>query len=417
MDIDRRNFLKISAASAAVGVLPGCAGMNQPSGSAKVVVIGAGFGGATTAKYLRVWGGQTIDVTLIDSRDKFISCPLSNTVLGGLHGMDELTRSYDGLKKHGVNLVNDTVVGIDSDARIVKTARSSYRYDRLILSPGIDFMFDQIKGYNPDSEKILHAWKAGPQTVALKQQMDGMADGGTVVVSVPMTPYRCPPGPYERVCMMAHYLKKNKPGSRIIVLDANQDIVSKKGLFLKMWNETYPGLIEYRPNARVISVDEASMTVSTEFDDVKGDVLNVIPPQRAGEVTNMAGVRKGNWCPVQFRSYESTLRPYIHVIGDATQSTLPKSGHMANNMGKVCASVVLDLLAGREPEPVPVIGNTCYSVGSDTSAFHVATVYRYDAAKNEMVAQPGGGVSPAPSEREAAYAESWATNIWNDMFS
>lgn len=417
MMLDRRDFLRISAAGLAVGAIPGCADMGKKAGPAKVVVVGAGFGGATAAKYLRVWSAGTIDVTVIDRNAQFVSCPMSNTVLGGLRTMDDLTRGYDGLKKHGVKMVNDEVTAIDTETRIVRTKTGSYPYDRLILSPGIDFNFASIQGYNPDSSKIVHAWRAGPQTVALRKQMEAMPDGGVIVVSMPAMPYRCPPGPYERVCMMAHYLKNNKPRSKIILLDANPDIVSKKGLFTKIWNETYAGMIEYRPNAKVVAVDEKAMTIKTEFDDIRGDVLNVIPPQRAGEVAQMAGVRVGNWCPVDFVSFESRVKRHVHVIGDAVDSSLPKSGHMANCIGKVCASAIVDLLAGKAADPVPVFANTCYSMASDKLAFHVATVVRYNPENQNLVVQPGGGVSAAPSELEATYANSWAANIWNDIFS
>jgi NADH dehydrogenase FAD-containing subunit len=418
MTMQRRDFLKVSAAGLAAAGFPLRA--HAGAAKAKVVIVGAGFGGATAAKYIRMWD-PAIEVTLIDREPKFVSCPLSNLVLAGLKTLDDITKTYDALKtKYGVNVVVDSVTAIDTDKRVVKTEQGSFAYDRLILSPGIDFRFDQIDGYTAQAqERILHAWKAGEQTLKLRQQVESMRDGGLIVIGMPLAPYRCPPGPYERVCLIANYLKRAKPKSKIIMLDANPDVASKKPLFMKAWNTLYSDWVEYRPNSKVVKVDAEGMIASTEFEDIKADVINIIPPQRAGQVAEMAGVRtdsNGVWCPASFVTYESKAKPNVHVIGDALLSNFPKSGHMANNMGKVCANAVVELLNGRQPDPVPVVSNTCYSAVSEDRAIHIATVFRYDPAKDQMTAQPGGGISSDLSEEEAVYAEAWAESIWSDTF-
>jgi sulfide dehydrogenase [flavocytochrome c] flavoprotein chain len=429
MTIDRREFIKIAAAGAATGALPGCAiqTTSAPKGPAKVVVIGAGYGGATTAKYLRVWSNNTIDVTVVDRNDKFVSCPMSNTVFAGMRTMDDITRDYETLKsKYGVKFVIDEVTGVDPVKRTVATAKGTIlNYDRLVIAPGVDFMYKEIEGASEKlaNEKIPHAWKAGPQTLLLRKQMEAMPDGGVILVAMPKAPYRCPPGPYERVCLMAQYLKDNKPKSKIIMLDANEDVASKPKLFKQAWAK-YGPLIEYKPNAKVVKVNGDTMTLSTEFEDVKGDVINLIPPQSAGEVTAKAGLGRdatGRWIPVSFVTYEAKGTPNIHCIGDAILSNYPRSGHMANNMGKIVASALVEIFAGREPDPVPVVANTCYSLVSKSTAVHVAAVFRYNKEKDEMTVQPGTlGTSPMEEdmrELEKAYADSWATNIWNDMFA
>ena len=419
MTLNRRDFLKISGAGAAVA-LSGCATQTgAAAGRPHVVVVGAGFGGATCAKYLRQWG-PNIDVTLIEPNDKFVSCPISNWVLGGLRTMDDITHGYDNLPKHGIKMVKDYVVAVDAAKRTVKTrGGSTISYDRLVLSPGIEILTDTVKGFKEAEAagKVVHAWKAGPQTALLRKQLEAMPDGGTYVLSVPAAPYRCPPGPYERACLVANYFKQAKPKSKIILLDGNPDIVSKKGLFLDAWNTLYPGMIDYRPNNAPLAVDGSKMVVTTEFDEVKGDVLNVVPRQRAGEVTAHAGARNdsaGNWCTVNLATFESTTVPNVHVIGDSILAPLPKSGHMATNHAKVCAAAIVELLAGRQPDPIPVIANTCYSATSGSTSGYVAHVYRYEAGKG-YVAQPEGGATGKGDPLVFAYNESWAKNIWANV--
>ncbi|HQT00429.1 MAG: flavocytochrome C [Hydrogenophilales bacterium 16-64-46] len=421
MTLNRRDFLKVSGAGAAVA-LTGCATQSASTaakGNPHVVIVGAGFGGATCAKYLKQWG-PNIDVTLIEPNDKFVSCPISNWVLGGIKTMDDITHGYDNLPKRGIKMVKDYVVGVDTAQRMVKLkGGSSIAYDRLVLAPGIEVLTDTVKGFK-DAEaagKVVHAWKAGEQTALLRKQLEAMPDGGVFVMSVPTAPYRCPPGPYERACMVANYFKKAKPKSKIILLDGNPDIASKKGLFMNAWNTYYPGMIEYRPNNAPFAVDGTKMIVSTEFDDVKGDVLNVVPRQRAGEVCAMAGARNdsnGVWCTVNLATFESTTVPNVHVIGDSVLSNLPKSGHMATNHAKVCAAAIVELLAGRQPDPIPVVANTCYSATSDTTSGYVANVFRFEAGKG-YVSAPEGGATAKGDELNFAYNESWAQNIWAEV--
>jgi NADPH-dependent 2,4-dienoyl-CoA reductase/sulfur reductase-like enzyme len=424
MTLNRREFLKVSGAGAAA-VLTGCATKSGAPAAAKarphVVVVGAGFGGATCAKYLRTWG-PNIDVTLIEPNDNFVSCPISNWVLAGMKSMDDITHGYDNLAKRGVKMVKDYVTGIDPGKRVVTTkGGASIGYDRLVLAPGVEMLTDSVKGYKEAEAagKVVHAWKAGPQTALLRKQLEAMPDGGVFVMSVPTAPYRCPPGPYERACMVATYFKKAKPRSKIILLDGNPDVASKKGLFMDAWNTLHTGMIEYRPNNAPFAVDATKMVVSTEFDDVKADVMNVVPKQRAGEVCGLAGARNdstGTWCTVNLATFESTTVPNVHILGDSVLSNLPKSGHMATNHAKVCAAAIVELLAGRQPDPTPVVANTCYSATSDTTAGYVANVFRFEAGKG-YVTQPDGGATSKGDELNLAYAESWAQNIWSEILS
>jgi len=418
---DRRGFLKLAGA-AGVLAASGCAGFgSQPQ--ARVVVIGAGFGGATAAKYIRLWD-PGIAVTVVEREAGFISCPMSNLVLGGSRSMDELSRGYDGLRAHGVQLVADQASGVDTAKRVVRLARGGeLAYDRLIVSPGIDFMFDQVEGFETamNAGTVLHAWKAGPQTVALRKQLEGMRDGGVYVLSVPLAPYRCPPGPYERASQVASYFKKAKPRSKVLVLDANPDVTSKGPLFKKAWADLYPGMLEYRGNSKAIGVDARTGTVKLETEDVKGDVLNVVPPQRAGDIAARAGLVTANnrWCGVDWRSMESVAVKGVHVLGDATLAAplMPKSASMANQQAKTCAAAVVALLNGRQPSAEPKIVNTCYSYVSDNEVIHVASVHQWNDKENTLTTVPGsGGVSSARNELEAKYAWSWAQNIWSDAF-
>ncbi|MDX9943641.1 MAG: FAD/NAD(P)-binding oxidoreductase, partial [Azonexus sp.] len=310
MLMKRRDFLKVGAAAGAVASLYGCAAGNKAGGH--VVVVGGGFGGATVAKYLRMWSEGSVQVTLIERNPSFVSCPISNLVIGGSKTMEDITVSYDNLKsKWGVRVIQDDVVSVDAAKRSVKLAKGGdLSYDRLVLSPGIEFMFEQIPGLNNAAaqEKVLHAWKAGAQTVALRKQLESMADGGTYAIAIPKAPYRCPPGPYERACLVADYFKKNKPKSKVVILDANEDVQSKKGLFMKAWADLYKGVLEYRPNSEVKDVDIATNTAILEFDKFKADVLNVIPPHRAGNIAAKSGIKLINnrWVDVNWLSMEST---------------------------------------------------------------------------------------------------------------
>jgi sulfide dehydrogenase [flavocytochrome c] flavoprotein chain len=417
MVMRRRDFLKLAGAVS----LAGCAS-GVPS-KARVVVIGGGFGGATAAKYIRLWD-PSIDVVLVERDASFISCPISNLVLAGFSSMEEITRPHQGLERHGVRVVRDEAVGIDPAAKTVRLAGgNSIAYERLVVSPGVDFTFAELQGYSEamQSGRVLHAWKAGPQTVALRRQLEQMHDGGVYILSIPLAPYRCPPGPYERASMVAAYFKQAKPRSKVLVLDANPDITSKGPLFKRAWSDLYPGIIEYRGNSRAVGVDASAMTVKLEVEDVKGDVLNVVPPHRAGDFAAKAGLITTNnrWCDVDWRTMESKVVKGVHVLGDSTLSApaMPKSASMANNHAKIAAAAIVDLLNGRAPQPLKIL-NTCYSFVSRTEAIRVSSVHEWESAQGTLVAVKGsGGVSAARSEDEARYAWSWARTIWDDSLA
>ena len=423
MPLSRREFIQWMSAGAGVGALAGCAGSGGPS-AGRVVVIGGGYGGATAAKYVRLWSPD-IDVTLVERDRMFVSCPLSNLVLGGSKTLADITVSYDGLAKHGVKVVFDDAVAVDPVNRAVRLASgATLGYDRLIVSPGIDFMYDTIPGlHNAEAQsKVLHAWKPGTQTVALRRQLEAMPDGGVYALQSPKAPYRCPPGPYERACQVAYYFKNAKPKSKVLILDANEDVVSKKGLFMTAWNGPYKGIVEYRPNSELVDVDARTLTAKLQFDNVKADVLNVVPPHGAGAIARQAGLITANnrWCGVDWLTMESIKVPGIHVLGDATLSAslMPKSGHMANQHAKVAAAAVIALIKNQPVNQQPMMVNTCYSFIDDKNVVHVDSVHAYDAAQKTMsVVKGSGGLSDKANELEGTYAMSWAKNIWADMLA
>ena len=423
--MQRRRLLQTGSALGALGLIAGCA---SPTGKGpRVVVIGAGYAGATAAKYIRMWSDYGIQVTLVEPNPAFVSCPLSNLVVGGSKTMADITTPYDNLvKRHGVQWVQDRVSRIDVERRTVTLASGSeLPYDRLIVSPGVDFMWDSLPGMQQAGaqDQVLHAWKAGAQTLALRKQLEALPNGGVFAMSIPLAPYRCPPGPYERACQVADYFRQAKPKSKVLILDANDDVTSKGALFKKAWAERYKDIIEYRPKHNVIDVDVATKTLKFDFnDDLKADVLNVIPPMRAGEVAVKAGLATANqrWCEVDFLTFESKAAKNVHVLGDAIQiaPAMPKSGHMANQHGKTCAAAVVALLTGQSVNPSPVYNNTCYSFVSPNEVVHVASVHRYDAEKNTMLTVPGsGGLSAAANALEGVYALAWARNIWADTLA
>lgn len=426
----RRQMLKAAGWVSALGgsaLLGACATGGGAGRGPRVVVVGGGFGGATAAKYLRMWSDNTLDVTLVEPNAAFVSCPISNLVLGGTKTIADITTPYDNLtRRHGVKVVRDSVASIDVDKRVVKLAGGSdLAYDRVIVSPGIDFMWESLPGMaRPGAqERVLHAWKAGPQTLALRRQLEAMPNGGVYVLAIPLAPYRCPPGPYERACQVAHYFSKAKPRSKVLIVDANDDVTSKGPLFKKAWADRYKGIVEYRPKHNLTDVDAANMTLKFDFnDDVKGAVLNVVPAMRAGDIAVRTGLATANrrWCEVDWLTFEAKAAKNVHVIGDAIQiaPAMPKSGHMANQHAKTCAAAVVALLTGKEVNPLPIYNNTCYSFVSDEDVVHVASVHRYDAAQKTMLAVPGsGGVSTAANELEGRYAMAWARNIWADALA
>jgi sulfide dehydrogenase [flavocytochrome c] flavoprotein chain len=422
MRIARRQLLKAGSATLAAAVLGGA---GTPAAGPKVVVVGGGYGGATAAKYVRMWGDRKIDVTLVERGSEFISCPLSNLVLGGSRQMADITVTYDGLDRWGVRRVRDEAIAIDPVARMIKLAGgTTLAYDRLILSPGVDFIWSEIPSLDNAAAqaRILHAWKAGAQTVALRRQLEAMPDGGLFVIHVPTAPFRCPPAPYERACQIAFYFQSRKPKSRVLILDANEEVQSKKNLFMAAWDGRYKGYVEYRPNSTLVDVDVATLTAKLDFESVKADVLNVIPPQYAGAIARQLGMANANgrFCQVDFLTYESTAQKNIHILGDAIQVAplMPKSGHMANQQAKVCASAVIALLTGQAVNAAPIVANTCYSYIDDKEVVHVTSVHAYDREQKTMLVVPGsGGLSPAPSAQEGVFAEGWARNIWADMLA
>ncbi len=428
MNLHRREMLKAAAASGAAASLAGlgltgCATSSAPA-STRVLVVGGGYGGATAAKYVRWLSDYKIDVVLVEPGDAFVSCPMSNLVLGGSKTIADVTVPYAGLAKtHGVTVVKDMVASIDSAKKIAVLASGpSIRYDKLVLSPGIELVWGSVLGLQEANAngRILQAWKAGPETVALRKQLEAMLDGGVYAITIPEAPYRCPPGPYERACQVASYFKAAKPRSKVLILDANPDVTSKGPLFKKVWAEQYPGMVEYRGQHKATAVIASSNTVKFEVqDDVKADVLNVLPTMRAGAIAVQSGLANMNarWCGVNYQNFESTVAKDVHVIGDSIQiaPAMPKSGHMANSHAKVCAAAIVAELNGWAINPAPMLTNTCYSFVDAKSVIHVASVHEYVAAEKTFKTVAGsGGVSPGPTEVEGNYAWNWARTIWAD---
>ena len=429
---DRRSFLKVAGSGLAASTLAGYSTFSIAEGTKNVVVVGGGVGGATAAKYIRMMDSN-INVTLVEPNEHYYTCFMSNEVIGGNRDINSIRFGYDGLKGHGVTVVHDTVTGIDADKRVVMTASgASLPYDRCIMSPGVEMKYDTVEGLDATvaAEKIPHAWKAGPQTELLRAQLEAMKDGGTVAIAAPPNPFRCPPGPYERASQIAHYLQNNKPKSKILILDPKNKF-SKQGLFTEGWTKHYGygtdnSMIEWingDNGGKVESIDVENMTLGGEFDEYQADVINLIPAQKAGKIATIAGLTgDGDWCPIVGNTFESTLIPNVHVIGDASvASPMPKSGYSANSEAKVCAAAVVALLNdGKVPQPSYV--NTCYSIITPDDAISVAMVYGWDGEK--IVKREGsGGLTPggenrneAMRAREVKYAHSWFNNITNDIF-
>jgi len=425
----RRQWLRGAGAAGLAGIagaplLAGCASAAALPGRTRVLVVGGGYGGATAAKYVRLFSGGRIDVVLVEPNEAFVSCPASNLVLGGSRTIADMTTPYDTLAgRHGVRLARDTVAAIDAAKKTATLASgATIAWDKLILSPGIELMWDSIGGLKDAnaSGRILQAWKAGPETVALRRQLEAMPDGGTFAITIPEAPYRCPPGPYERACQVAAYFKAQKPRSKVLILDANPDVTSKGPLFKKVWAESYPGMVEYRGQHKATAVDAKANTVKFEVqEDVKADVLNVLPTMRAGAIAVQTGLANMNarWCGVNYQTFESAVAKDIHVLGDSIQIApgMPKSGHMANNHAKVAAAAVVAQLAGWEVNPAPMLTNTCYSFVDAKRVIHVASVHEYVAAEKTFKTVAGsGGVSAGPTELEGEYAWNWARTIWAD---
>lgn len=424
MSFNRRRFLETAGALAVMShALPAWA---QRPTAGHVVVIGGGFAGATAAKYLRLFSQGQIEVTLIEPQRKFISCPLSNMVLEGHYTLDDVTLDYQLGQNHGVQMLHERVAAIDLEQRSLRLENGQVvDWDRLIVAPGVDFLWEEIPGMdNPQAqEKIMHAWKAGPQTVQLRQQLEAMPDGGRFIISVPEVPFRCPPAPYERACAVASYFKKHKPRSKVLVFDANPDVASKPDLFKAAWAELYPDIVEYVPMYRAVDVVANENRVLFEFgEEEQADVLNFVPPMRAGDIAHQTGLTNagGRWCAVDFLTFESTAIPNIHVIGDAIQVApgMPKSGHMANQHAKTCAAAVAALMLDRPVNDDPIYANTCFSLVNDELAMHVSSVHRYSPKDKTMMPVEGsGGVSTHATALEGQHTYSWARTIWADVLT
>jgi NADPH-dependent 2,4-dienoyl-CoA reductase/sulfur reductase-like enzyme len=387
----------------------------------RVVVIGGGMGGATVAKYLRIWGGTGVSVTMIERESTYASNIMSNLVLNGSRTMNSLQYGFGNLSsRYGVKVVKGDVVAIDPVGRKVTLATgTSYAYDRLVIAPGVDF--DILPGLETAAAqaKVPHAWNAGTQTTALRNMITAMPTNGSgvFVMSIPAKPYRCPPGPYERACVVADWLKRNRPGSKVIVLDANPEIIAEKHSFeegFALHN------IDYRPNTTVLSVDASAMKLHTNTGDVTGTVLNVIPPHRAGKVISANGLADagGKWTSVDVLSYEAKVAPGIHVIGDASATTQPKAGHIANQEAKVCADAILRLFSGRAPDPAPKTNSACYSPITFETASWLTVTYGYDPVSKTMVPVPASaGEASARSKDNFEEMNKWFSALMGDTFA
>ena len=419
----RRDLLKLAGGAAVAGLFARRAGARARGG--RVVVVGAGFGGATCARYLRRLAPE-LDVTLVERAKRFVTCPFSNTVVAGLQDLDSVTHGFEGLRRRGVTVLEGEVVAVDPEGGTVRLAGGgALSCDRLVLSPGIDLEWNAIEGYDEAAAaRMPHAWKAGAQTALLRRQLEAMEDGGLVVIAVPASPYRCPPGPYERASLIADYLHREKPRSKVLVLDA-KDGFSKQGLFREGWERLYPGMIEwvgFSGGGNVIAVDPGAMEVRTDFETFRADVANIIPPQRSARLVDTADLAAGgDWCPVDHRTFESAVVPNIHLLGDAILAgAMPKSGFSANSQAKVCARAVVALLREEEP-PEPAFINTCYSLLAADYGISVAAVYRLGEEGGIAPVPGSGGVSPADAplafrRAEAEYARGWYASITADMF-
>jgi NADH dehydrogenase FAD-containing subunit len=382
------------------------------------------MGGAAVAKYLRLWGGSNVKVTLIERNASYISNILSNEVLYGAKTLQQLTFSYANLvKNYGITVLQADVTGIDPATRTVTTSTGSKLvYDRLVLSPGIEF--DVIPGLETAAAQaaVPHAWKAGVQTTNLRDQIAAMPTGGLFVMTIPAAPYRCPPGPYERACVVADYLKKNKPGSKVMVLDANAAITAEKVNFTKAFTSIHAGVIDYRPASTVLSINASTRTLDTNWGLIKANVINAIPQQRAGKIIADAGLNNSNgrWAGVDMLNYQSTVSGAtgIHIIGDSSATTQPKAGHIANQEGKVCADAIVRSLKGLAPDPAPTTNSSCYTPITMTTASWLSAVYYYDPVTKTMKVT-GGAATESASISSGNYTEmeTWFKNLMTETYS
>ena len=429
----RRNFLKALGVGGAGLLLPQLArgayrpeGVPVPTGAyGHVIVVGGGMGGAAVAKYLRLWGGSDVKVTLIERNPSYISNILSNSVLYGKKTIQQLTFSYANLaKNYGINVIQAEVTNIDPiSQQVVLSTGTKLNYDRLVLSPGIQF--DVIPGLETASAQaaVPHAWQAGAQTTNLRDQIKAMPAGGLFVLTIPAAPYRCPPGPYERACVVADYLKTYKPGSKVLVLDANAGISAEKNNFTTAFNTIHAGVIEYRPASTVLSIDATNRVLDTNWGLIKANVINAIPDQRAGKIVVNSGLNNatnGRFAGVDVLSYESTVSGAggIHIIGDSSATTQPKAGHIANQEGKVCADAIVRSLMGQEPDPSPATNSSCYTPITMNTASWLSAVYAYDTPSKSMKIV-GGAPTESTRINQDQYEEmeKWFSNLMQETFS
>lgn len=389
--------------------------------SGRVVVIGGGMGGATAAKFLRLWGGSNVNVTLVERDTSYTSNILSNLVLNGQKTIAGLQYAYSALSSnYGVKVVRGEVTGINASAKTITVGGvTTLPYDRLVVAPGVEF--DLLPGLNAGDYDTLfpHAWKAGPQTTLLRNQLLSMPAGGTYVMTIPLAPYRCPPGPYERACVVADWLKKNKPGSKVVILDANPQILAEPKAFTEAFNVTHKGVITYVPNATIDHIDRATKTVYTSAGNFTANVLNPIPPHRASTIAQSSGLvaAGGRWAPVDVLSYESTLVPNVHVIGDAMMSTQPKAGHIANAEAKVTADAITKLLVGQPVNPAPVTNSACYSPITATTASWLTVVFKYDPVTKTMKTATPPTEAPATTTKNYSQMMTWFNTVMRDTFN
>lgn len=408
-----------------MAALAGCATKPRSDSAATVVVVGGGYGGATAAKYLRLLSDHAVNVVLLEPNATFISSPLSNLVVGGSLRLADITSSYDQLRRrYGIQILAERCTAIDIDRKTLRLEHGAgIRYDRLVLAPGIDLMSESIDGFSHArlTGRVFPGWVAGAETVALRGQLEAMPDGGVFAITIPEAPYRCPPAPYERASLVADYFKRHKPHSKVLVLDANQDVVAMGNLFKQAWKDRYGELLEYRNHHNVVGVDGKTLTARFDVQaDVRADVLNILPPVRAGALALQAGLANVNsrWCEVDFATFESRVAAGIHVIGDAIHAApkMPKSGHLANGHAKVAAAAIVASLLEQPRNEHPMLTNACYSFVGAAEAIHSSAVYTFDPA--EKIFKPlgdAGGTSRAASATDAQFARDWARNVWSDM--
>ena len=420
--INRRNFIK-SSLLLSTSITP--VRYIHASNNAHIVIVGAGWGGLSAAKTLRTLN-KSIKITVIEKQKYFKSCPISNWVIGNIKDMNDITFSYsDFIKNNNINFLYETVDNIDINRKIIKLNNSTVKYDKLILSPGVELEYEKVLGLKNalKTNNVFTAWKAGEETKLFSNQITKLQYNEKVIITIPLSPYRCPPGPYERASLIADYIKKNNLKSKVLVLDANQKIISKGKLFSKAWNELYSDIIEYKPDSNVIEIDPKEKKVITDFDEYKFDIANIIPPQKASNLLKKVGLIENNknWASVNPNDFSSTLSKDVYIIGDSTDrasvGSVPKSGYIAYSMGKVCGYALYSALLDKDP-PSPSMINTCYSLVGQNEGISVSAVYKYDKNKNKIVTvKDASGVSPNRSEIIAYNAWDWAQAIWHDMLS